>query len=308
MKNTETHLNDPVQKAFDELKIVSFSNAVDRGFAYQNLKWVGYDTPWHDVNKKFKFVKGELTLFSGYTGQGKSEISSQLALHAVSQGARAFLVSLEMSLGQTTDRLKQQATGKPILTLDEYKKVGKFIDDKIHLLDKVGQLKIDDVIKICRFVEAVQRIDFLIIDNLMMLVDSSDEMQSQKEIVLKSKIFSAKYDAHVFIVAHPRKTDSVLTKADVKGNGDITSLADNVFSVRRMSKEEQKNVPHDTLIGVMKSRFSGHQEISIGMAFDSECKRFYQTSDKSLLTKVYGWRNKVIYDLPSQTAIPFPEL
>jgi twinkle protein len=140
-----------------------------------------------------------------------------------------------------------------------------------------------------------------LVDNLMMLIGGigDDYYRRQSEFMKQVAAFAKKFDVHVHIVAHPRKTNGRVTKMDVGGTGDITNLADNAFGIHRITNEDREDKDYaiyeecDSILEIFKSRFTGHQNFEIGLKFHEGCKRFYMAKDDSLLRKKYGWETQV---------------
>lgn len=83
-----------------------------------------------------------------------------------------------------------------------------------------------------------------LIDNLMTsLSDTEEETRAQGRFVNTLKKFANRYDAHVLLVAHPRKTrfGEGLKQDDVGGNSATIRLADNAIVVERPDLRIIKN-------------------------------------------------------------------
>lgn len=136
-----------MKSALEDVNLVAFSDLLEKGWDFLNNPAKGYETPWKKVGNLFKFVPGELTLLSGYTGQGKSEIVCAMALNSVYQGAKAMIASLEMSGGQIHARMVRQATGCVDFTREHYEAVSNFYTDKIHIFDTRGVADIKKILQ-----------------------------------------------------------------------------------------------------------------------------------------------------------------
>jgi twinkle protein len=124
-----------------------------------------------------------------------------------------------------------------------------------------------------------------VVDSLMRIKLNGDkELQEQKDICTNLVSFAKEYDAHVHLVAHPRKgndDDDKPGKVDISGTAHITNLAHNVLIMWRPSEElkekyrekkKTEDVP-DARLYVKKNRELG-QEGSIKLRFDPQTKRF----------------------------------
>ena len=162
--------------------------------------------------------------------------------------------------------------------------------------DSFESTKDDGILKIFEYSAMRYNAKVFLVDNLMMAQYLGDEYyRTQSNFVGKLVEFSHKFDTHVHIVAHPIKTyGGIITKEDIRGSGDITNRADNVFKVSRVDKkaasEELSNA--NTAVEVLKNRFSGRQDIVIGLSFDPISKRFPMASDLSGLYFKCGWEKK----------------
>ena len=187
---------------------------------------------------------------------------------------------------------------KPYVPVEISAKIRDWYRDKFFLYDNMmGAINTEAVIKVFEYAARRYNCKVFLADNLMMLVSGSESeyYRNQSEFIKAAANFAKKFDCHMHIVAHPRKTNGRLTKMDAGGSGDITNLSDNVFSVHRMTEEDKidkdmvKFHDCDNLVDIFKNRFSGRQEITIGLKFDQTCKRFYQPSESGTLFKKYGW-------------------
>ena len=52
--------------------------------------------PWTKTHGEFSFRPGEVTVYAGANGHGKSLITGQIALYLVKQGAKVCIASFEM--------------------------------------------------------------------------------------------------------------------------------------------------------------------------------------------------------------------
>lgn len=96
----------------DGLKHASnFTEEVTRLFWPEEGERPGYSTPFGKLDGKLHFRPGELTLWSGAAGAGKSQILSDCVPHWIKEGSRICLSSLEMKSAQTLRRMVKQTGG-----------------------------------------------------------------------------------------------------------------------------------------------------------------------------------------------------
>lgn len=269
---------------------------------------------------------GQTSVFTGINGSGKSTLLGQLMLEAIEQDFSVCAFSGELPAPLFRYWIDLQAAGaecislrhdtffdenKPYVSKENAVKIRKWYEDKFFLYDNTTAITPENVFSVFEYSAQRYNCRIFLIDNLMLLVGGAgdDYYRRQSDFIKQCTAFAKRFNVHVFVVAHPRKTTGRLSKLDIAGSGDITNLADNVFSVYRLTAEEKKaeGVEGDAVLDVFKSRFSGQQDCHIGLCFDENSKRFYQASKTTLRDRVYGWRrlNDGLYDMPSDTTIPF---
>jgi twinkle protein len=113
-------------------------------------------------------------------------------------------------------------------------------------------------------------------------LDMRDEYNAQKDFISSLCDFAQKFNVHVHVVAHPRKTfsdDDTPGKVDVKGSSHITDLAHNVIVLNRTTDEQREKVEKkgktlsDAQMYLKKNREFGI-EGKIHLWFNEKTKRY----------------------------------
>jgi len=223
---------------------------------------LGFSKTRHD----FEIRRGEVTLWAGINGHGKSQFVGQVVLNQLRDGQKACMASLELPPLRTMARMSRQAFAGDRPPPDFVRKFSRWTDDKLWLYDHVGACRADTMIAIIRYAADAFGIDQFVVDNLTKVVDGEDNYNAQKDFV--NRLCQTAHDTgvHIHLVAHVRKGRSENDqpgKFDVKGAGSITDLVDNVFIVwRNKAKEEairsgdlrfDRNEP-DTVLQLEKQR------------------------------------------------------
>jgi len=253
------------------------------------------------------FMMGELSVWTGINSSGKSTLLGQLLLEAIDQGfgvcaysgelpARVFRYWIDLQaagplyLKKRYDEIRERDA--PHVNPNVAKKIRAWYRDKFFLYDSFGAAKDSKIIEVFAYAAMRYGCKVFMVDNLMTTVFSDsdrDFYRQQSNFIGQLKDFANRYDVHVHVVAHPRKTSGRLTKMDVSGSGDITNRADNVFSVHRCNKEEEQSHGCNTMVDIFKNRFSGRQDVSVQLLFNDNCKRFCMAGDPGGIDKKYGW-------------------
>jgi twinkle protein len=257
---------------------------------------------------------GELSVWTGINSAGKSTLLGQEIIESIDQGFTVFAYSGELSQWMFKDWIHTQMCGTKHLEVrrDEIrdKAIGRVASETAELLEDwyKDQFYLYDsystdegqLMELCEIAARKYGCRVFLLDNLMSTglagIKADNMYQAQSEFVRRMAAFAKKYDSHVHVVAHPRKTEGKLTKMDISGSGDITNRADNVISVHRFSDGDKKkeNFPEAYrdlagLVQIFKNRFYGTQDVEIGVAFDEISKRFYNLDDGIGPDKEYGW-------------------
>ena len=234
----------------------------------------------------FDFRPGELTVWTGYNGHGKSLMLSQVLLGLMSQGQRVMVFSGEMTPERQLKRVVKQCAGLDRPTPAYIDAIGRFIHDKMWMFNVVGSATIDRLLSVFMYASRRYGISHFVIDSLMMTdvpEDGAGSMTAQKEAVRKMCAFARMNGLHIHLVAHPRKGADETKgpgKMDVAGSSKITDGADNVFTVWSARKDdgmEQDDSKPDAKLELQKQRNGEVQHYTQWLYFVKEAQQF--TSD-----------------------------
>lgn len=210
--------------------------------AFRNREAAGDPLPWGKTHAEIRLRRGEVSLWHGISGHGKSIVTSQVALHLASLGRRAVIASLEMQPWTMLKRMARQAAGNE---MPSDALLTGFVDwlgaRRFMLYDQHGRVNWRDIVATVRYAGAELAVDHFFIDSLMMCVAGEDDYNGQKDFV--TALHAAAHDTgcHVHLVHHARKLrdeNDVPGKFDAKGSGAITDQVDNVFTIWRNKRKE----------------------------------------------------------------------
>jgi len=202
----------------------------------------GYTLPWGDTHTDIRLRPGELSIWAGINGHGKSMVLSQVALSLQRQGARICIASMEMKPVQTMARMSRQGIGGEQPTEEVIRRFHESLDG-LFLYDQQGTVQHKNMLAVVRYCREELGINHFIIDSLMKCGINGDDYNAQKNFVDKLSTYAKDTGMHIHLVCHSRKTENEfkqMGKFDIKGAGEITDMADNVFTIWRNKKKEEK--------------------------------------------------------------------
>lgn len=241
-----------------------------------------------------------------------STITGTLLLNAIEQGHSVFAYSGELPKEKFLQWIIFQAAGSDYIGLKEDKYRGaqvphvsqdassaivEWFYDKFFLADNaeiLSENEADAIIRLCEQAARRYGCHLFLIDNAMTAVaDSSDERLAQIKLIKNIKKFAMRYDAHVILVAHPRKIGAgqQIQGSDISGAKELYNLADTLFTVEKPD------------IRIIKNRDAGINAI-IECVYCPDSRRIYQADVGDIYN--YSWRTKGV-KLPSQTACSLAE-
>ncbi|PPC82636.1 MAG: hypothetical protein CTY38_06030 [Methylotenera sp.] len=251
--------------------------------------YAGASLPWAKTHEQFRLRPGEVTLWPGFNGHGKSLVIGQIMLHLLRE-QRVCIASFEMKPITTLARMCRQALGASSPTDDYVRRFCERGGDRLWLYDQHGTVNSERVIAVIHFAAEKLGVQHFVIDSLMKCGINEDDYNGQKYFVDRLCAAAKDTGCHIHLVAHSRKGQDEFSapgKMDVKGSGSITDQVDNVMTVWRNKRKEQAvaagkaddktlNEP-DTLVICDKQR-NGEWEGKIGLWFDKASMRFAESN------------------------------
>lgn len=196
--------------------------------------------PWEHAGK-VGFRAGEVTLWQGINGHGKSALTTQAMLWWALQGRKSCIASFEMLPKRTIDRMLLQANGSPNPSLDFSWDFFAALKGKVFIYDRRDRVDVDALYRVIRYCVTEKGVSHFLIDSLMKCVKGEDDYNGQKDFMSDLCTMARELMAHIHVVHHVRKAadeKGVPGKFDSKGSGAITDLVDNVLTVWRNKRKE----------------------------------------------------------------------
>lgn len=198
--------------------------------------------PWKKTQDDFEFRRGEVTLWAGINGHGKTQMLNQVMLGVAEMGERVCFASFEMSPEMLMYRLTRQASGQFQPPIHYINALHAWTQGRIWIYDHKGSSDPKTVVAVIRYAVANFGIQHFVIDNMTKVVAGDDSYNDQKDFVNMLCTVAHDLQIHIHLVLHVRKGNSeedVPNKFSIKGSGSITDMADNVFIVWRNKAKER---------------------------------------------------------------------
>ena len=240
-------------------------------------------------------VEGGMTVFTGKPGDGKSTLAGLLLLNAIEQGQTVCAYSGELTKERFQSWIHFQLAGSdhitlkhdpvrgvdvPFITYPVRERLIDYYRDKFLLFDNNEIFEAnqsESILKVFTMVARRFGCKLFLVDNMMTsLSDADEETKAQGRFANALKKFANRYQVHVLLVAHPRKTKAgeYVKQDDIGGSSATIRLADSAIVVERPN------------LRIIKNRDGGIQRL-IECCYCPDSRRIYQ-ADKGDLNR-FNW-------------------
>lgn len=261
-----------------------------------NTRVVGENLPWSKTHGDVVFQPGEVSIWQGINGHGKSQLLGQVAMGFAQQGGRTCISSFEMKPIRTLQRMMRQASMSREPSTDFAGRFADWTQGKIWVYDQVGSVQPERVLAVARYCAEELKIKHFVVDNLMKCIRDEDDYNGQKHFVDDLGIVAREYGIHIHLVHHPKKLKDEYEmpgKMDAGGSGSIINLVDNLFTVWRNKRKEEKpgafddaQVP-DAMVYCVKQR-NGEWEGRINLWFHRDSLQYTASSHRRPIDIIGG--------------------
>lgn len=210
----------------------------------------GSKLPWAKLAQNARIRPAEVTIWAGGNGTGKSLLTGAVLMSLAQQRERVLLASLEMSPLATIYRLARQGLGRNP-TDDEVRVYFSAVTDLFLVFDQQQTVRWQTMLALGRYAAAELGVRHLCIDSHTKCGFRKDDYDSQIMFVDKLTALAKETGLHIHLVMHMRKAENEYyrsDKMDVRGPGELTDLADNVWTLWRNKRKEaelEKTHPDD---------------------------------------------------------------
>lgn len=264
-----------------------------KDYYHGNAYAKGAQMPWSKTHDKIRFREGEVSIWAGYNGSGKSMLLGQVQLGLMQQGDSACIASMEMQPHITIARMCRQASGVNIPSEQFIEQFHEWLSGKLWMYVQQNTVKWPRMLALARYCGTgipsagrKVRIKHLVIDSLMKCGIKVDDYNTQKDFIDSLCSIAKDTGLHIHLVCHMRKGDSEFKegdKMDIKGASELSDQVDNVFLLSRNKlKEDELAKPNpnekvtqmaDAVLACRKQRH-GEWEGKIALWFEKKSMQY----------------------------------
>lgn len=279
----DAYFADQVDESAKIRPAAEFVDAViDRFFGQgKEANWtpLGYQK----TEGKFDIRPGEMTIWAGINGHGKTTYLSNIMLNLMQAGHKVCLMSLEMSPAETMSKMVRQAAGTGSPSIAFIKAFHAWTDGKLWIYNHLGRVAPSRALAVATYARKEIGVDHVVIDSLMKCSAgvATDDYSSQRDFVDSLCVLTRDTGLSAHLVCHMRKGENERTapgKFDVKGAGEITDLVDNLLIVCMNLKKPQNEDTQEPDAFVMVAKQRHHAWLgSFAFWFDKGSQQFCES-------------------------------
>lgn len=224
------------------------------------------------------FRRGELSIYTGATGIGKTSLLAQLSLDYAMQGVNTLWGSFEIKNVRLAKKMLTQFAARDLsaATKEDFDRISEqFSQLPLYFLRFFGSTQLEQVLDAMEYAVYAYDVEHVVLDNLQFLLSGQgvgfERFELQDKAIEAFRKFATLKNVHISLVIHPRKQeeDAPLTHASVFGTAKATQEADNVVILQRGRSHKY--------IEVKKNRFDGELG-QIPLRFEKDAAKFYEIS------------------------------
>ena len=264
---------------------------------------------------------GDLTIFSGLSGAGKTTFLDFFALNAVQRDFNTAVFSGELQSSRFQSWIDQMAAGKAFVQQKAgfenifyapkriADKVNDWLDERLFLYNNEYGSNWEQLYNDILTVIHEKGVRLVMVDNLMALdfdIQDGDQNTRETRFIKRLKDLCKRENIHCILVCHPRKEQSfqLLRKESIAGTANLTNLCDNLIISHRVGNDFIKRakdffgeatvsefMQFDVVLEVVKNRSIGVTDYLIGLYYESETRRIKNDVAENI---VFGWQEEPI--------------
>lgn len=184
---------------------------------------------------------GDVTIWTGHTGQGKSTFLTFYQIALLSLNQKTFVASMEIKAERTLRKMAMGVSqGKPVTTALADGLLSE-IGEHLIFADVVGYIEPKKLLEMMFFAFRRHGCTRFFIDSLMRVKGLEEDYPAQGDFMNELAAFAKDLGVFVDIVCHPRKKESAskVSEMDIKGSSLIANNADNIASIIKNPEKDK---------------------------------------------------------------------
>ena len=253
----------------------------------------GVSYPFEGLNVKTQGIRrGEVVTVCAGTGIGKSQLCREIALHLITLGEKVGYIALEEGLGKTVASFVGLSLGQPsniaLEPSEEVKKAWEGLAPHLVFYDHFGSLDTDILLNRLRYMAMGLDCTFIVLDHLSIVISGireGDERRLIDNTMTKLRSLVEEQQIGLILVSHLRRSDGkpheeggVTSLSHLRGSGGTSHLSDIVLGLER---NQQSDHPNETIVRVLKNRFSGNTGVACTLNYDPVTGRMSESLNPS---------------------------
>jgi twinkle protein len=249
--------------------------------------------PWECLNGLTHGIRTqELVTITAGSGIGKSAVVREIAYSLIQRGETVGMIMLEESV-------KTTAYGLMGLYLDKrlhLSREGVHEDDlrlaydqtlgtgRVYMFDHFGSTQVDHLLSRVRHMARSFDCKYVFLDHLAIVCSSMDESNDERKLIDRTmtllRTLVQETGIGLFVVSHLRRPEgkgheegSHTSLSQLRGSHSIAQLSDLVIGLER---NQQGDNPNETVLRVLKNRFSGECGVAGSVFYDQDTGRLMQ--------------------------------
>jgi twinkle protein len=268
--------------------IISGADLYQELITEETIQSVSY--PWSALNAMTMGLRqSELVTITAGSGIGKSAVVREIAYHLLSLGETVGMIMLEESVKRTALGLiglhlsKPLHLGKERVDEDTFKQAfdATLGTQRLYLYDHFGSTDIANLLGRVRYMARSLDCRWIILDHLSIVVsglEGNDERKLIDMAMTQLRTLVQETGIGLILVSHLKRPEgnkgheegATTSLSQLRGSHAIAQLSDTVIGLERNQQGEN---PNETVLRVLKNRFSGEAGEAGTLYYDKDTGR-----------------------------------
>ena len=184
----------------------------------------GHLLPWSKTHPNVKLGKGQVSIWCGINGHGKSQFLGQVCAWGLKTG-KWCLASMEMTPQASLYRMCRQIAGNKYPSKGYVKSFLEWTDGRLWIYDQSDSVDRERIVAMILYCARKLTVDHVIIDSLIKCGIPREDYEKQAQFVDRLCWVAKREGIHIHLVHHIRKGENEYkrpNKFDLRGASIVT--------------------------------------------------------------------------------------